>query len=637
MKDQGSGQQQRVPLWTALAGRAARVRNDLLLGLLDIALAVTAFAAVLILRFDGHVPDHHWARFWEFLPIGVGVTLVSNWAWGLYGQLWRHASIQEARRLLLAGATTTGLLVALQVGVTHTVPFSVVTLGVGLGIFLTGALRFQSRLFSFQRRSADQPGLRLVVIGAGDAGAALVREMLRSPRAGLVPVAVLDEDPRRHGRSFMGLRIEGGISDLPRVAARMSAHQAVLAMSSVDQALVRQAAAAAEQAGIALRIVPGMASTVGDRVSISDVRDLRIEDLLGRKEVVTDLDGVRRLLEGRRVLVTGAGGSIGSEIARQVAACDPALLVLVDHDETHLYDAATSVGGDTVQVLADIRDRELMRHVFVTHRPEMVFHAAAHKHVPLLEAHPCEAAATNVIGTANILQAAESVGVERFVFISTDKAVVPSSVMGASKRLGEQLVLGRAPAGARHCAVRFGNVLGSRGSVVPTFMRQIAAGGPVTVTDAGMTRFFMSIEEAVQLVLQAAALASGGELFMLDMGEPVRIMELAERMIRLSGHKVGTEIEIKVTGMRPGEKLVEELRDSDESAFPTIHPSIMRVQPLPSPMALLRMGLVEMEAFASGRRPEEVRTLLFALAEARVAPVPTQDAGDTPDAEVLSW
>ncbi len=623
-----------MPRSTRFAQRASRLRSDVILGVFDALLLTAAFAAVLVLRFDGKVPSHHWNAFWSFVPLGVGLSLASNWVWGLYGQLWRHASIQEARRLLMAGATTTSVLVFLEVGVRRSVPYSVVTLGVGLGIFLMGALRFQSRLFSFQRRSADQDGLKVVVIGAGDAGAALVREMLRSPRAGLVPVAVLDEDPRRHGRSFMGLRIEGGIADLPRVARRHAAHQAVLAMSSIDQPLVRQAAAAAETAGVALRIVPGMSSTVGTRVSISDVRDLRIEDLLGRKQVVTDLDGVRRLLEGKRVLVTGAGGSIGSEISRQVAACDPASLVLVDHDETHLYDAANSVHHTNVQVLADIRDRELMLHVFATHRPEVVFHAAAHKHVPLLEDHPCEAALTNVVGTANVLEAAELVHVERLVFISTDKAVVPSSVMGASKRLGEQLVLGQAPEGTRYCAVRFGNVLGSRGSVVPTFMRQIAAGGPVTVTDPAMTRFFMSIEEAVQLVLQSAALAEGGELFMLDMGESVRILDLAERMIRLSGREVGRDIEIKVTGVRPGEKLVEELRDCEEQTFATIHPSIMRVQPLPTPSALLRMGMVQLEAFASGRRPEEVRTLLFALAEARV-PQDTQEQIATAEAKAL--
>ena len=624
-----------MPRWAGLARTAVRVRSDVVLGVLDALLVTAAFATVLVLRFDGEVPTHHWNRFWGFVPLGVAVSLASNWAWGLYGQLWRHASVQEARRILLAGASTMGVLVLLELAVRRSVPYSVVTLGVGLGLFLIGALRFQSRLFTFQRRSADQTGLRVVVIGAGDAGAALVREMLRSPRAGLVPVAVLDEDPRRHGRSFMGLRIEGGIDDLPGVAARTRAHQAVLAMSSIDQALVRRAADAAELAAVALRIVPGMSSTVGNRVSINDVRDLRIEDLLGRKQVVTDLDGVRGLMEGRRVLVTGAGGSIGSEISRQVAACDPASLILVDHDETHLYDAATSVTRPTEQVLADIRNRELMLHIFETHRPEVVFHAAAHKHVPLLEAHPCEAALTNVVGTANVLEAAERVGVERLVFISTDKAVVPSSVMGASKRLGEQLVLDQAPEGSRYCAVRFGNVLGSRGSVVPTFMRQISAGGPVTVTDPAMTRFFMSIEEAVQLVLQAAALAEGGELFMLDMGEPVSILDLAERMIRLSGRELGKDIEIKVTGVRPGEKLVEELRDSDEAAFPTIHPSIMRVQPLPTPTDLLRMGMVELEAYASGRRPEEVRTLMFALAEARVK---VESAGTAEgDAKALRW
>ena len=605
-------------LWTRMAKRAARMRADLLLGLFDAVLLTIAFATVLVLRFDGKVPPHHWHRFWAFLPLGLAVSLVSSWAWGLYGQLWRHASIHEARRLLLAGATTTSVLVFLEIVVRRSVPYSMVTLGVGLGVFLTGALRFQSRLFSFQRRTSDPAGLRVVVIGAGDAGAALVREMLRSPRAGLVPVAVLDEDPRRHGRSFMGLRIEGGIADLTRVVARTSAHQAVLAMSSIDHSLVRHAAAEAERAGVALRIVPGMSSTVGNRVSMSDVRDLRIEDLLGRKQVVTDLDGVRQILAGRRVLVTGAGGSIGSEISRQVAAFDPASLVLVDHDETHLHDAATSVPSATVQVLADIRDLDLMLQVFGEHRPEVVFHAAAHKHVPLLEAHPCEAALTNVVGTANVVRAAERVHTERLVFVSTDKAVVPSSVMGASKRLGEQLVLGQAPRGTRHCAVRFGNVLGSRGSVVPTFMRQISSGGPVTVTDPAMTRFFMSIEEAVQLVLQAAALADGGELYMLDMGQPVRIIDLAERMIRLSGREVGRDIEIKVTGVRPGEKLVETLRDHAEDAFPTVHPSITRVQPLPTPTALMSTGLHELEEAARGRRADDVRNLLFTLAEARV-------------------
>ena len=624
----------RPGLWARLAGHVVRARADLFLAVLDVLFMTAGYTMALLLRFDGAVPRVHWSPFLDFLPFALAASVMANRICGLYGQIWRHASMQEAQRLLVAGALIVGVLLGSEIVTGRRVPLSVVLLGTSVGVFFMAAVRFQSRLFSFQRRRPDVPGLRIVVIGAYDAGAALVRDMLRSPKAGLLPVALLDPDPRRHGRSIMGVPVEGGIEDLPAVAARTLAHQTVLAMSSVDHATMRQVVAAAEKAGTALKIVPGLASRMSGQVSLRDIRDLRIEDLLGRQQVATDLDGVRRLLQGKRVLITGAGGSIGAEICRQVAPCNPSALVLVDHDETHLHDAASSINHETVQVLADIRDRASMLQLFGVHRPEVVFHAAAHKHVPLLEAYPCEAAATNVLGTANVLEAAKNVDVRHLVFISTDKAVVPSSVMGATKRLGEQLVLAQAPAGARHCAVRFGNVLGSRGSVVPTFMRQIASGGPVTVTDPGMTRFFMSIEEAVQLVLQAAAMAEGGELFMLDMGEPVRIMDLAERMIRLSGRQVGTDIEIQVTGVRPGEKLEEALRDCDEQEFPTIHPAIMRVQPLPTPEGLLGMGLVELEAFATGRRPEQVRSLLFALAEARVPPDGTRSIearADSPD------
>jgi FlaA1/EpsC-like NDP-sugar epimerase len=306
---------------------------------------------------------------------------------------------------------------------------------------------------------------------------------------------------------------------------------------------------------------------------------VKIEDLLGRKQITTDLDSVRRVLAGRRVLITGAGGSIGSEIARLVAACDPKLLLMLDHDETHLHDAAAQIGRPSRQLLADVRDRQRVFEIFAEWRPEVVFHAAAHKHVPLLESHPCEAVLTNVMGTRNVTIAAARTNVDRFVFISTDKAVHPSSVMGASKWMGEQIVLSNAGRGGRFCAVRFGNVLGSRGSVIPTFARQISAGGPVTVTDERMTRYFMSTPEAVQLVLQASTFAQGGEVFMLEMGEPANIYELAQRMIRLSGRTVGRDIDIEIVGMRPGEKLTEELRAPDEEAFTTPHPSIVRLHP----------------------------------------------------------
>ncbi len=324
-----------------------------------------------------------------------------------------------------------------------------------------------------------------------------------------------------------------------------------------------------------------------------------------------DLDAVHGLLSGRRVLITGGGGSIGSEIARQVAACSPAELILLDHDETHLHDTAATIGTPTISVLADVRDEARIRHIFASYGPEIVFHAAAHKHVPILETQGCEAITTNVLGTAAIVAAAEDYGSERFVFISTDKAVRPASVMGASKWFGEQIVLSEHGNNRRFCAVRFGNVLGSRGSVIPTFMRQIEAGGPVTVTDPRMTRYFMTIEEAVQLVLQAAVFSNGGEVFMLEMGQAVNIMDLAKRMIRLSGLRAGTDIEIEVVGIRSGEKLSEQLAAPDETPHPTDHHSIVRLDPLRMPLAVLEHRVREFAQIADRLDDGDARRCLI--------------------------
>ncbi len=369
-----------------------------------------------------------------------------------------------------------------------------------------------------------------------------------------------------------------------------------------------------------MKVLPSVVELVGGAVSVRDVRDLSIRDLLGRQQVSTDLDEVHRSLAGRRVLITGAGGSIGSEIARQVATFEPAELFLLDHDETHLHDATAELIRPAVQILADIRDASRIDRVFAEHRPEVVFHAAAHKHVPLLEDYPCEAVATNVLGTENLLRSSVAVGVDRFVAISTDKAVNPSSVMGATKRLSEQLLLHHRPDGARFCAVRFGNVLGSRGSVIPTFMNQIRSGGPVTVTHPDVTRFFMSIPEAVQLVLQAAALSGGGEVFMLDMGEPIRIVDLAERMIHLSGRM---DVRVKFTGLRPGEKLSEELRALDELSGPTRHPVIQSVQPAMIDGERLLHGLDGLRHRTVEQDSEAAFKLLFDLVDSTPAtPVP---------------
>jgi FlaA1/EpsC-like NDP-sugar epimerase len=640
MEEQSIGADPAKSWWGRTAAAVVRSRSDFLLALLDVLLMAAGYLAVLVLRFDGAVPASWWDRTLVWLPFALGVNVAALWLFGLYGQVWRHASADEARRLMNAMGCALLVLVGVELIRGQAVPWTVVFLGTGLGGFLLGAVRFRSRLFSFRRKVDDgADGLRVIIIGARDAGAALINEMRKAPGAGLVPVALIDPDEALHGRWVAGLRVAGGYEQIPEVAELTRAHQAVVAMTSTTSDTVRVIAANAERAGISLKIVDGIAGRMRGGPGIRHIRSLRIDDLIGREQVETDLEAVQRMLAGRRVLVTGAGGSIGSEIVRQVAAAAPATLVAVDHDESHLHDMAATADGAVIQVLADIRDRTAVERAFQRHKPEIVFHAAAHKHVPLLEDHPSEAILTNVAGTQHLLEAAAAVGVERFVFISTDKAVAPKSVMGASKRLGEHLVLGEAPPGATHAAVRFGNVIGSRGSVVPTFVRQIEEGGPVTVTDERMTRYFMSIPEAVQLVLQAAALAEGGDLFVLDMGEPVRILDLAERMIRLSGLRPGIDIEVRVTGVRPGEKLVEELLNEDEPRGSTVHESISRISPtLPSSEAL-RTVVSQLTNLASGQRDDDVRIALFSAVARTIAarrarpaspPTPHVASGDAP-------
>ncbi len=603
-----------------VAVAASRVRARLLFMLLDVAWVVAGYGTAELIYFRNQAPTDYYQHFVVFVALTVVLTLVANHLFGLYGRMWRHAGVEEARQMTVAAATVAVVLSALY-PLGHAVrlepvPLSVILAGLVFSTLGMGVLRFHSRLFAWQRGSRRM-GLRVAVVGSRDTGASAIREMLRCPDAGLVPVAVFDNDESAHGLSLMGVPVVGSIRDIPAAASRYTLQQVLLAIPSAPPELVAEVLHAAEDAGISMKVLP----TVHDIVSgpahmaaIRRAREPRIEDLLGRTPVATDLEGVRRSLAGKRVLVTGAGGSIGSEICRQVARFEPATLVLLDHDETHLHDTAATIAGPCCQALVDIADRASLFEAFTEHRPEVVFHAAAHKHVPVLESHPMEAAKTNVFGTLNVVEAAAAVGADRFVLISTDKAVRPSSVMGASKRLAEQLVLAQAPASASYCAVRFGNVLGSRGSVIPTFSRQIATGGPVTVTDARMTRFFMSVEEAVQLVLQSSVLSRGGEIFMLEMGEPVRIMDLARRMIELSGFRVDEDIKIEVVGTRPGEKLEEELRTPDEQVLKTEHPFIYRLVPIAAPRDVLDADMASLAAAAEHRNASSVRSLLFTAA-----------------------
>lgn len=607
--------------WSSLPTRAAHLRGDLLLASQDAIIVGIAFAAALLLRYEGQVPTEVWQRhITVFTPMAVVAFLAAHTAWGIYGQIWRHASLIEARRLVLAGLTSIALLVLLDIPTPRLTPLSVVVLG-GLTTILTlGATRFQSRMFALHKRASTPQGMRIAVVGAGETGASLIKQMQDSPRSGLVPVAVLDDDPRKHRRSCRGIPVAGGIERLPDVITDFDVHQIVLAIPSAPRDLVTRVVDMAERAGVALRVAPETEDMVRSGLRLQDLRRLRIDDLLGREQVVTDLDAVATMIRNRRVLITGAGGSIGSEIARQVASYHPAALLLLDHDETHLHDTCATLEGPAVQVLADIRDRERIFRILAAHRPHLVFHAAAHKHVPILEDNASEAVRTNIVGTRNLVDAAVREDVDCFVLISTDKAVRPTSVMGASKRFAEHLVLAAADDGNRRfCGVRFGNVLGSRGSVIPTFVRQIESGGPVTVTNPLMTRYFMSIPEAVQLVLQAATMAEGREIFMLRMGEPVRILDLAKRMIRLSGRRIGSDIELHVVGPRPGEKLEEELHTPEEVPEETIHPSIVRLQPRLFSRLEIRLATAELAALGDRDADDEIRRHLFHLAQGPAA------------------
>ncbi len=602
-----------------------RFRRDTPLLALDLAVVFFAYLAPLVLRFDGTVPSTYWDRFRVFLPAVIALHLATNALFGLYGEIWRYASVQEARRVILASISAGGFVVGASVWMRtgdRLLPISVLILGTILALIGFGAVRFQSRLFGFRRRTTEPGRSRVLIVGAGEAGAMVLKDILRNPTLRLAPVGFVDDDPRKIGLRLHDVRVLGPVRDLHSTLSRIQVDQVLFAIPSGKAEILRDVAAVAEKAGVAVRVLPSVRETVGGRVSARDIRDLRIEDLLGREQIQTDLESVRTLLHAKRVIVTGAGGSIGSEIVRQVAAFDPSAIVMVDHDETHLHDVMTDLEGnlDISVALADIRDRDRMLSLFRQHRPEVVFHAAAHKHVPLLEEHPEEAVLTNVVGTANVADAALVTGARTFVLISTDKAINRSSIMGLTKWLAEGLIQTLQDGGPVFCAVRFGNVLGSRGSVIPTFMRQIERGGPVTVTDPSMIRYFMSVQEAVQLVLQAAALSRGGEVFTLDMGEPVRIIDLAEKVIRMSGRVPGTDVEIAIVGPRPGERLMELTLDPDEDVVRSENPAILISRPKPADRVPLRATITRLEQLARAGDRDELSAHLRSLGQRPLEP-----------------
>ncbi|MBM3306977.1 MAG: polysaccharide biosynthesis protein [Candidatus Eisenbacteria bacterium] len=433
----------------------------------------------------------------------------------------------------------------------------------------------------------SQP-LRSLIVGAGAAGAMVAAELASRPETGHVVVGFLDDDESKLGATIAGAPVLGRINDLAGIASRHGADQIIIAIPSARGRTVRDVVRLCEEAGRPFKIVPGVWEIILGDVQISQIREVQLDDLLGRETVKLDAEEMTGYLKGRRVLVTGAGGSIGSELARLVSSFEPGRLVLLGRGENSIYEIDQELGLDhpkldRVPVIGSVRDETALELLFREHRPEVVLHAAAHKHVPLMEFYPDEAIKNNVTGTRKLIDAAARYGVDRLVMLSTDKAVRPRGVMGASKRLAELLLLDATRAGCptKLIAVRFGNVLGSRGSVVPMFRQQIALGGPVTVTHPDVTRYFMTIREAAMLVLEAGFMGQGGEIFVLDMGDPIRIAELAEHLVRLSGLEPGRDIKIRYRGLRPGEKLHEELWCADEVLSKTRHDKVMMLQSEP--------------------------------------------------------
>ena len=602
--------------------------------------AIVAFSA----RFEGPWPADMKLAFTVFVLCAVPLKLALLLWLGLYRRLWRYASVTDLE-MLIAGAgacavvdVVLGTFGLAAVGLLPgRLSYAVILLDACLSALLIALPRLAVRVIvRHQRRSRDDSFRRTIVVGAGAAGGMIVRELAENAQLGMVPVAMVDDDPRKHGLRLHNVPVLGDLSALERVANAIGATDVVIAMPSAPGRTIREVVRAAGAAGLVARTVPGLYEILSGEKRVNALRQIEIQDLLRREPIKTDLEQVASLVRDRVVMVTGAGGSIGSELCRQLARLGPKKIVAIGRGENSIFELLQELGRlfpeiPVRPVIADVRDHTRMESVISLHRPYLVFHAAAHKHVPLMEANVAEAVLNNVLGTQNVVNLCDAYEVQHFVLISTDKAVRPTSVMGATKRVAEHVVHEAAlRRKSGYVSVRFGNVLGSRGSVVPTFLRQIAEGGPVTITHPDMTRYFMTIPEAVQLVLQAAALGDHGEVFVLDMGEPVRVFDLAMDLIRLSGLEPGADIEVHFTGARPGEKLFEELFFKGAHVIPTDHPKILRARDSEADDHTVEAIATLVQAAKENRSESHIRRLLTRLIPEYAANI---DTGEYPAVE----
>ena len=556
----------------------------------DLLMIPAAWMGGLWLRFNlDSIPAEYLAQAVEVLPVIVVVQGATFLYFGLYRGVWRFASIPDLVRILqavLIGASLCAVAAFLMTRMTY-IPRASFPLYAGLLVVLLSGPRLAWRWFK-DRRAYRADSKNALVVGAGRTGEILARALLRDPTSEYRPIGFIDDDPGKKGRDVHGIRVLGHCGQVPAVATRTGADVVIIAIPSASVVQMRRIVELCERADMPIRTVPHLADLVSGRATASEVREITIEDLLNRQPVQPDWSTIRGALTGRTILVTGGGGSIGGELCRQIARLDPSRLIIMDASEFNLHRIELALRDafpalPLSAVLGDISDRVAVEHLFDRHRPEVVFHAAAYKQVPILESHVREAVRVNALGTRTVARVAADCAVDCFVLVSSDKAVNPVNAMGASKRLAEIVcrAIDDTSPSTRFIAVRFGNVLDSAGSVVPLFREQIAAGGPVTVTDPEMERYFMTIPEACQLIMASATLGRGGEVFVLDMGEPVRIVYLAERMIRLAGKVPGKDVPIRFIGLRPGEKLSEELFHPTESSGLTSHAKIFLVHSRP--------------------------------------------------------
>lgn len=562
--------------------------KHLLLLLIDIALLNIALWFSFYLRYEGRIPLS-FMQAWGYLALAmVTIRIVCFVVFGLYQSLWSYSSLPELLQIFKAVLVSSILQYMVNDILDFGISRSVFVIDFGVVLILTGGARLAIRM----RRellngwdSRHKPVKRILVVGAGYTGALLIREMLREHTSTHRPVAVVDDDPSKISRRLHGVPVVGKLDQVAQVSRKYDIDEILVAIPSAPRSRLREVVNQARKTGLPVRILPGILAMANGEVSFNQAREVRIEDLLGRKPVRVNLAEIAGYLQGERILVTGAGGSIGSELCRQISRFSPGILLLLGRGENSIYEIDQELSSSFPAVrkkaiIADVRDRMKMERIFRDYRPTVVFHAAAHKHVPLMEDAPDEAIKNNIFGTKNMAELADKYRAKRFVLISTDKAVHPTSVMGATKRVAEKIVQYMAAhSKTKYCAVRFGNVLGSRGSVVPLFQKQIAAGGPVTITHPEMTRYFMTIPEAVSLVIQAGAMEETGEIFLLDMGEPIRIVDLARDLIRLSGLEPDEDIKIQYCGVRPGEKIYEELLTAEEGIITTKHERIYVSKP----------------------------------------------------------